>query len=103
MSICHNDLNEPIGQVDVQRVPFDATVRLMGQHDFHEQHVRESITHGLVDDVGEINEVVERCGLRRGGRLIGREFLKGVGGEQNSAVAIGLEVNADVVMFCSVV
>lgn len=99
MAIRHNDLHEPIRQVDVKRVPLDAGVGPVCEDGLDEEHVGDSVADGLVDELREGLQVVERGGLGGGGRFVGGKFCLGLGGEEDSAVTIGFEIDANGIMF----
>lgn len=67
----------------------------MGKDGLNEEHVGDSVSNGLVDELGEGYEVVECGGLGRGGRFMGGELCLGFGREENGAVAVGFEVDAN--------
>ena len=75
----------------------------MNEDDEHEEKVRERVTDGLVDEVGEVGQVGE--GGRLGGRfgLVGREEVEEGRREEDGSVPVGFEVDTDVVPLGGVV
>lgn len=71
----------------------------MQEDRFDEEHVAQSVADGLIDDLRHCSEVRESGGWSRV-RGDGRE---GGGGEENCAVPVGFEVDADRVGFGGVV
>lgn len=77
----------------------------MEEDGLDEEEVAQGVADGLVDEVDEGAQVGQRGGLGRGGGrgAGGGEEGEGRGGEEDRAVAVGLEVDADVVRLGGVV
>ena len=68
----------------------------MGKNSFNQEHVRDSVTDRLVDQVSETLKTFDRALLGRGLRLSALDDLQGVLRESNGTMAIGFEVNTNV-------
>ena len=90
------DADEAVGEVGVGVVPLGGAPALVGEDDLDEQEVGEGVADGLVDEVGEGADDLDG-GLLRGrlGCVFG-DALERLVGEEDGAVAVGFEVDADV-------
>lgn len=84
------------GKVCVSSKPFLGAPRLVGEDSFNQEHVRDSITDRLVDQVSETLQTFNRALLGRGLRLGALNGLQGVLRESNGTMAVGFKVNANV-------
>ena len=91
------DALQVVGQVDVGVVPVVHGPLLVGEDDFGEEQVGESVADGLVDEVDARTQGVEGVFLAGGFRLRVADYVDCVGGEEDGAVAVGFEVDTDVV------
>ena len=96
------DLDQSIGEVNVQRIPLYATVRFVGENHLDEQRVRDGIADSLVDQVVQIQQVGESGQLRRDFWLVLAHQLLRLWGEQHRSMAIRLKVNTNIIVFCGV-
>lgn len=92
------DLDETVGEVLVAGVPLLGAPAPVGKNNLDEKHVRKRITNGLVDELGQGNEVLDSAVLVGALRLGLLQSRNRVVREQNSAVAVGLKVDANVIV-----
>lgn len=90
------DADEAVRQVLVRHGPVTEGPTLVGEDDLDHQHIGDGVADGLVDEVGEGGQDLERVLLGRGLRRLRLERLDGVLREQHRPVAVRLEVHADV-------
>jgi hypothetical protein len=97
------NFQKTIWQVDVRVLPLLWAPTLVSQDDFGEEHVRQSVTDSLVDEVNAGLEGIE--GILLAWRLWLRlsDELDGWVGEEHSAVAIRFKVHTDIEALGSVV
>lgn len=102
-AVWDKDLDETVRKVNIGRVPLLGSPSAVDEHDEDEEEIREGIADGLVDEKGEVAEVGDRRLLsgRPGG--VGSEGDAEGGRKQDSAMAVGFEVDADVVTLGGVV
>lgn len=96
-------LDEPVGQVKVRRVPLCRSPAAVNEDRNHEEQVRERVPDRLVDELCKLGEVRQGRLLRRRLGLVRRQELGKLGREEDGAVPVGLEVNANVVPLSGVV
>lgn len=101
--VLHQHLDEPVWQVKVRRIPLLRSPSSVDEDDEHKQEIRERVSDGLVDEVGEVGQVGEGGGLGGRARGVGGEEGEERGREEDGAVPVGLEVDADVVPLGGVV
>lgn len=75
----------------------------MGENHLYEQHVRDGITNGLIDEIVQVQQVGEGGQLGGDLWLMLAQFFLRLWGEQDGSVAIRFKINPNIVMFCSVV
>lgn len=75
----------------------------MRKDDLDEEHVGEGVADGLVDEVDAGAEDGEGLGLAGVLGLVLCDLVEGVGREDDGAVAVGFEVDADVELLGCVV
>lgn len=97
------DANEAVGEIRVGGGPVLESPALMGKNHLDHQHVRERIAHGLVDEIANSGKSVESVLLSRRLRLSLTESPHGILAKQHSAVAVGLEIRANIKLESSVV
>ena len=88
--------HQPVRQVDVRAQPVGRAPALVREHHLREEHVRQRVADRLVDQVDTRAQALQRVQLARGLRLRGADHVDGLVGEDDGAVAIRLEVDADV-------
>jgi hypothetical protein len=95
--IGHLDALEVVGEIDVEALPVLHGPHLMCQHHLGKEYVRDCIADSLIDEIDAGREGVESVLCARTLRLGLANGADGVVGEKNGAVAVGFEVDADVV------
>ena len=90
------DAHEPIGQVRVGGTPLLGPPALVREDDFDKEEVGEGVADGLVDEADEGAERLQRGVLGGGLGFVFAEAFEGRVGEEDGAVAVGFEVDADV-------
>lgn len=75
----------------------------MCENDFDEEEVGQGVANGLIDKVYAGAEDFEGFFLTRIAGFVGGNGVESVVGEDDGAVAVGLEVDADVELFGGVV
>jgi hypothetical protein len=68
----------------------------VSQDDLDHEHVRDGIAHGLVDEIADGSQRLERVLLGGGLGLLLLEDAQSVLREDDGAVTIGLELHADI-------
>mmetsp|Transcript_131705 Transcript_131705/g.421390 ORF Transcript_131705/g.421390 Transcript_131705/m.421390 type:complete len:373 (-) Transcript_131705:749-1867(-) len=94
--VCHDHLDLSVWQVLVHDKPFRARPVQKLQACLNCEHVRNCIAHGLVDEFPEQQQLL--CCFSCGAwflRVVPRPLDEGIA-EENGAMTVGLEVNADV-------
>lgn len=103
VAISYLNTNKTVGQIGVCVKPLGAGVRLVSEDDFNKQHVRESVTNGLVDELSKGNESAKGVSLSGRLWLMSMDGLQSRRGEDDGSVAVGLEVNTNIEASCRVV
>jgi hypothetical protein len=100
--IWYNDPDELVRKVNVSIHPVLWGPGTMSESNFSQQHVRECVANGLVDEIDEGIERFKGMLLARGLRIVAFDDVDGVVIEEDCAVAIGFEVDTNVKSFSGV-
>lgn len=95
-AVVHLDAHEPVRHVDVGVLPVVGRPALVREDDFGEEHVRQGVADRLVDEVDARAEGLQSVLLAGGFGLGVADDADGFVGEDDGAVAVGFEVDADV-------
>lgn len=96
LAVAHDDLEQAVGQVCVRREPLLWPPVLVREDYFHKQHVGERVADGLVDEVDAGTEDIEGFLLAWRFGLVFCYGVQRVRREDDGAMTVGLEVNANV-------
>mmetsp|Transcript_92048 Transcript_92048/g.260195 ORF Transcript_92048/g.260195 Transcript_92048/m.260195 type:complete len:364 (-) Transcript_92048:487-1578(-) len=97
------DLDLPVGQVRVHRQPLRAGPVQRAQDDLHRQHDRNRVANGLVDEIAHGQQPTRRGAGLAAALRCRRDALREGLAEERGAVAVRLEVYADIQLQSGVV
>ncbi|PNY27137.1 Uncharacterized protein TCAP_02931 [Tolypocladium capitatum] len=94
--VANLDAHETVGEVGVGHGPILESPPLVGEDDLYHEHVGDGVADGLVDEITNGGERLEGILLCGGLRLLLPEDAHRLLGEDDGAVAVGLEVDANI-------
>lgn len=103
IAVVDDDFEEAVRQIGVRVEPLLRAPRLVREDGLNKEKVGQRVADGLVDQVDACAEDLEAGGFGWRLGLVILDGAEGLVGEDGGAVAVSLEVDADVELLCGVV